>query len=266
MDCLISRGCVPADITFDTVKAALQGRPLPLKAAIDGQSLSHHIANGTYLNAFTKEHDGRMVIPKLSPLFLRVFSQDSTEPKIIANGLSKMLRVEENCHPLLYKDFHAWWEVIYRVVRQQEEPFVTIDSYYGIPQKQSLASFIPGQKNLVVKLSDPFPSDNLQDINNQEVSDLLSSVFLPAEGNLGFDIVVFEKKANGQGHIAINIECRYSQEGAGTMLYNHDVADKYRLVKRTLFRIVMWPNFITEFSMQRVNLAWHWLQIFTAFF
>ncbi len=46
----------------------------------------------------------------------------------------KMLSVEENCHPLLYKDFHAWWEVIYQVVQQQEEPFVVINSYYGIHQ------------------------------------------------------------------------------------------------------------------------------------
>ncbi len=63
------------------------------------------------------------------------------------------------------------------------------------------------------------------------MSNLLSSVFLPAEANPGFNIVVFEKKANSQGHIAINIECQYSQKGAGTTLY--DMADIYRLVKRT---------------------------------
>jgi len=64
------------------------------------------------------------------------------------------------------------------------------------------------------------------------IDDLTESVILPAEGNPGFDVVIFERKIN-EGYVAINIECRYSKEDVTTRLNNKEIKKKYHLVLGT---------------------------------
>ncbi|PKY37046.1 hypothetical protein RhiirB3_461170 [Rhizophagus irregularis] len=53
---------------------------------------------------------------------------------------------------------------------------------------------------------------NIYDSRGNEIKDHLDKyMFVPTKSNnKGFEMVMFEEKANGGGYIAINIECKFS--------------------------------------------------------
>src|SRR3954452_8207390 len=56
-------------------------------------------------------------------------------------------------------------------------------------------------------------------------------IFVPEKtNNSGFDMTIFEKKVGG-GHIALNIECRFSYPERSTTLTSKEIREKYDLMK-----------------------------------
>lgn len=224
--------------SYAVVKAALAGKAMPLDTEIGRSPLSELIAKGTYIN--TSVTGASMVVPKLSPLLLRAFAYDlpiDRDARLVVTCLNSMLWVEINFNPLLYEDFHASWEIMHHILHEDtsdaDRAAITLPQFYGLKVGHKLndTRFIPTRKEGVARLAGHFPSpDALAEITKPE--SLLDFVFLPAANNPGFDIVFFEKKEGG-GHVAINIECRYSEEGATTALSESDVTKKYDLVRST---------------------------------
>ncbi|CAG8564472.1 12799_t:CDS:1 [Funneliformis mosseae] len=56
-------------------------------------------------------------------------------------------------------------------------------------------------------------------------------IFVPKKSNnSGFDMVIFERKADRSGYIVINIECRFSYPNKKTLLESNEILDKYKLM------------------------------------
>ena len=140
--------------------------------------------------------------------------------------IEQMLHAEPENPTNAYKEFHAWWEQ-WRRYRYLASPTVapggkplplTVSNFYGLPSREGEAEFLPDAKNGIHKTLDTFPSPKRRDRRRKRGGreedtaflkgqrSLLSSVFIPANGKCA-DMVTFERKADGTGHIAINILC-----------------------------------------------------------
>jgi len=240
---------VTLESSFEIVQYALQGLAIPSGTMINTGSIakpfSRLITEGTYLNAVEVQDAQVRAVPKLSPLRLFKYAQLVTakpqqylpDEQKVAEHIHAMLQCEEdNFHPLLFERFHACWEVIYRIFRPEASlPSTSVTSFYRASVNTDTSCFIVGKKKRLLELDCPFPIHTPITKSGEAVTnidDLTESVILPAEGNPGFDVVIFERKIN-EGYVAINIECRYSKEDVTTRLNNKEIKKKYHLVLGT---------------------------------
>ncbi|CAB4390465.1 unnamed protein product [Rhizophagus irregularis] len=105
------------------------------------------------------------------------------------------------------------------------------------PQPQSEEVKIRIQRKNIVTLhtSIEFPPEdgNIYDSRGNEIKDHLDKyMFVPTKSNnKGFEMVMFEEKANGGGYIAINIECKFSWPDSKTVLSSKEIKEKYKHMK-----------------------------------
>ncbi|PKK41270.1 hypothetical protein RhiirC2_722844, partial [Rhizophagus irregularis] len=92
------------------------------------------------------------------------------------------------------------------------------------------------RKNIVtLHTSIEFPPKDgkINDCRGIEIKDHLDKyMFVPTKSNnSGFEMVMFEEKANGGGYIALNIECKFSWPESKTVLSSEEIKKKYKHMK-----------------------------------
>ncbi|KAL6076187.1 SAM domain-containing protein [Balamuthia mandrillaris] len=240
-----------ASIPKQALQIALLGIPLPLDTPIESGphstsscTIRSEIASGLYLNALESAGDTVTIIPRLSPLRLRQYAQFGPRDDL-NKCLASMLATETNFSGLTFEHFHAWWEVLRRLLlinsssllgaeaSHKDQP-VQLGQLYNIDSK---VEFLLQKKKGVILLRNHFPCTTASavyaaDGTELSLQDMASYVLMPAAGNPGSDITLIEKKPDNRGYIVINIECRYSHPTSGTQLTTSELERKWELMQQ----------------------------------
>ncbi|KAL6062831.1 hypothetical protein QOT17_011974 [Balamuthia mandrillaris] len=236
---------------MQALQIALLGIPFPLDTPIESgphstlpRTIRSEIASGLFLNALESAGETVAIIPRLSPLRLRQYAKFGTRDDL-NKCLASMLATETNFSGLTFEHFHAWWEVLRRLLLLNstsllaaatfhEDRPVQLGQLYNI---NSDVEFLFRKKKGVMQLRNHFPCTTASAVfaaDGKELSlkDLTSYVLMPATGNPGFDITLIEQKPDNRGYIVINIECRYSHPTSGTQLTTSELERKWELMQQ----------------------------------
>ncbi|GES92830.1 hypothetical protein GLOIN_2v1783590 [Rhizophagus clarus] len=235
-------------ITFPVVKLALLGEYVRLdeEVAVTTKNVlmvKDLITSGVYINSLTNIEDSTQVIPTLNLVGLYYFCTKNKvvgDAKAVAEILKNIFHTEDyfdtgSNDGKAFEKFHMNWELLYRALQDstEEKNEADLHEIYGLPSQG--VKIITQRKN-IVKLQRDIefsPNGDIIDIKGNviEDQDLEKYMFVPIKSNnSGFEMAMFEKKANGRGYIAINIECRFSWPDSETTLSNK-IVDKYNRMK-----------------------------------
>jgi hypothetical protein len=207
-------------------------------------TLASLISQGVFLNADT--NDIPTCIPRLSPLLLRAYTTSQTDDRLVVHCLTNLLATESNFSGTTFELFHAWWEVLRRILvlpsssdssQPQPSHTSTLLEWYKLRAVRSVKNpeFIVEQKDGVLQLDDHFPpSSTTFTAEGVPITFLMltNNVLMPKVNNPGFDMVLLEKKATGRGYIAIHVECKFSSPQSSTVLNRAEILNKYDLMKK----------------------------------
>ncbi|POG73797.1 hypothetical protein GLOIN_2v1772162 [Rhizophagus irregularis DAOM 181602=DAOM 197198] len=235
-------------ISLPIVKIALFGKEKSLTDEIEtkaGKSnLRDLISSGIYINSLTDEGEIFSVIPTLSPVSLQyfcIYNKDSESEEItaIAKILRRLLTTESSFDEEVmdgkpFEKFHTNWELLYRAL-QENGKNVSLRNIYDLPDENWKKIEIQLQRKEIAychnKIEFP-PDGNIYDTNQNTFENLVDYIFVPKKSNnSGFDMVIFEKKSDGSGYIAINLECRFSYPNKKTTLESKEISEKYEHMK-----------------------------------
>ncbi len=263
------------------VKLALQGKPCPLAMEVPIQegrecpTVASLVSQGVFINALEEADEARVIVPRLSPLLLRRYALSlAANDQPIAKCLTFMLATESNFSGLTYEQFHAWWEVLRRHLlpsstssssSSSSQPaglMTTLSKWYGLATSSEYGTdpaFIVRPKAGVLLLDDVFPpssADVMASGHLLSFDALTNNVLLPKAGNKGFDMVIFEQKANCEGYIAINIECKFSAAESKTTLEKAAIWDKHTLMMRQYANLMKGkgPAVLKQLSLGKTDL------------
>jgi hypothetical protein len=210
------------DISFPVVKIALLGETVKLNSIIetDGEKLSVSalISSGVYINSLTDKSEAQFVIPTLSPVSIQYFclnNKDDGDAITATDILQRLLMTEssfdnEAMDGKPFERFHANWELLYRVLRKKGEK-TSHHKIYGLSDKGHEKIEIQLQRKEIAychkEIEFP-PKDTIYNSSRNVFENLVDYLFVPKKtNNSGFDMIIFERKADESGYIAINIEC-----------------------------------------------------------
>jgi len=251
-------------LTFQHVILALRGQLVAKTTVVltdpsTGRQLrlGQLLTLGVFMNSLTTSKEVHSVIPRLCPYALLRYSQlalmsicDDKE-RLLGTCLRRMLLgyKEEGFIGQQYEEFHAWWEVMYRLILAGKKllaQVATLEELYGphdgIPTKvfgvgkeSSQPKITFGEKARVILLQggtfppdseDSFIADDGEIISNEE--GILSTIFLAPENNPGFDSTEFERRSGGGGFVSINWDNKYSHPTTMSVtLELEEVQEKY---------------------------------------
>ena len=216
-------------LSANVVKMALRGNSVPLSQELDGSSVERLTSDGVFLNSEVGVPSPTAIVPRLSIMVLRVFEAGvaaESQPELAAClrevAISSTLNFDFNNMEL----FHAHWEVLARLV--------------GWTGKMSLAKFYsrndrrrkPMATECVV-IDFCLKTDSIIEWRDKRSIfgasfDKASccAVYTAKSGQPGFDMVTFEKKAEG-GYVAIFVDNKYSRPGSTKELGSKEVRKKW---------------------------------------
>ncbi len=211
---------------YELIKVALRGELFPLTEEINYNGrhpLSYYITLGYFSNQLESVTEERTVVPRIPPMVLRCFAhapavaKSEGDVRAVAECLRKMFAQTANFTGYSYETFHAWWEVLNRIVRKTQGD-ETLASLYDIESEDSegLPQIHVNRKTKVQVLEGYFPPPNTTGMTAEALMDLV--VMPEHKNNRGLDTAIFEKKSSGHGYISININTKHSQMGAKTYL------------------------------------------------
>ncbi len=126
---------------------ALWGSKVKLdKILFDNSTARQLITQGVFVNAITKGEEEIEVVPRMTPVALRVLAQKayneegtSAHDKAIAKCICKILNCDSHFDGNRFEEFHAWWEVLHRLLfHDRGEPLnITLHELYGIYKPSS---------------------------------------------------------------------------------------------------------------------------------
>ncbi|GET62012.1 hypothetical protein RIR_jg12171.t1 [Rhizophagus irregularis DAOM 181602=DAOM 197198] len=231
-------------ITFPVVKLALLGEYVRLDTmvkvtACKELSVKDLITSGVYINSVTNQDDVNEVIPTLTLVSLYYFCMKTVEgddAKTVARILKNLFHVEDHFDlksndGKAFEKFHMNLELLYRALHHrnkddhEDRTEMGLHEIYGLclPNQSKEVKIRIQRKNIVtLHMSIEFPSKDgkINDSRGIEINDHLDKyMFVPTKSNnSGFEMVMFEEKANGGGYIALNIECKFSWPESKTVL------------------------------------------------
>jgi len=220
-------------LTIDLIKPALRGKEVSPSSKPDGlKTFRNYLSMGIYLNSVKGEED---FIPRLSPLLLMIFAERKTGPDAdtttstyqCAKVLLAMFELEPNFNWQQYEKFHAYWEVLYRILFSGEK--CSLSLFYGAGAKNLVvdpAIVLSTKSADLCMLPTHFPPTKPTHVLPL---DLERKVVVPYLDNPGFDLVYSEKR-HEYGHIIVCVECRFSIPQAATVLSLEEVTNKHKLV------------------------------------
>lgn len=209
-------------IGVNHLKAALLGGSTKIGDTLFGLDVSKEISNGTFVNSDIHS-EYQLLIPKLSPFSLRVYSHTVAAQvhDDIASAIDNMLRDEEGFSWCDYERFHAYWEVLKRLLYQGD--IMQLSQFYNLNYSRG-PKFVLKQKS-VKRLEVDFATFLKQ--TNPTTEQLQSFVYLPKDGNEGFDIAIFEENDITKEVFAILVECKFSRPTATTSVSGPTVQNKW---------------------------------------
>ena len=234
-------------ISFPVVKAALLGETVRLSHIINTNgeqlSISALISSGVYINSLTEKSEAQFVIPTLSPVSLHYFclnNKDDGDAPTATDILQNLLTTESSFYEEVmdgkpFEKFHANWELLYRVLRENGKK-ISLHEIYGLSDKGKKEIEIQLQRKEIVYCHEEIefpPNGEIYNSSKQPFENLIDYLFVPKKSNnSGFDMVIFERKADESGYIAINIECRFTYRDRQTTLKSNEILDKYENMRR----------------------------------
>ena len=181
-------------------------------------SISALISSGTYINLLTEKSEAQFVIPTLSPVSLQYFclnNKEDGDAKIATKIIQSLLTTESSFNDEVmdgrpFERFHANWELLYRVLRENGKK-ISLHEIYGLSEGEIEIQL---QRKIIANCHEEIefpPNDTIYNSSRKVFENLNDYLFAPKKSNnSGFDMVIFERKADKSGYIAINIECRFT--------------------------------------------------------
>ncbi|CAI2184850.1 9182_t:CDS:1 [Funneliformis geosporum] len=214
------------NISFPVIKMTLLGKIVRLSHIIninsEQLSISALISFRVYVNSLTEKSEAQFVIFILSPVSLQYFclnNNDGGDTQTITNILQSLLTIESSFDDEVmdgkpFESFHANWELLYRVLHENGKK-ISLHKIYSLSDKGQEKIEIQLQRKREVayyheKIEFPL-NDTIYDSSGKFFENLIDYLFVPKKlKNSGFDMVIFERKADESGYIAINIECIFT--------------------------------------------------------
>lgn len=234
------------NISFPVVKMALLGETVRLSQIINTNgeqlSVSALISSGVYINSLTEKNEAEFVIPTLSPVSLQYFcskNNDDGDAKIATKIIQNLLTTESSFDDEVmdekpFERFHANWELLYRVLRENGKK-ISLHEIYGLSDRGEKKFEIQLQRKGIAYCHEEIefpPNDTIYNSSREVFENLIDYLFVPKKSNnSGFDMVIFERKADESGYIAINIECRFTYRDHQTTLESDEILNKYENMK-----------------------------------
>jgi len=222
-------------LSYAVVRPALVGDKVALDLSpIPGKTYRELIADGVYINVLSIQK--KKFIPLLSPIQLIKWANDhepgrqkakSTEEQV-AYCILQMLQLEANFGWKEYEKFHAQWEVMIRYLLGGES-WSLMEIYANAIYSQKFVDMdwtLTPKSQGVIRLDHHFAVTARNPIEGA-----FSFVFLPANGNPGFDALIFEQGLSKKS-FALCVECRFSGVDSSTLLSLDDVTCKRNLMVR----------------------------------
>ncbi|CAJ0845300.1 8105_t:CDS:2 [Entrophospora sp. SA101] len=134
------------NISFPVVKMALLGESVRLSHVINTNgeqlSISALVSSGDYINSLTEKSEAQFVIPTLSPVSLQYFclnNEDDGDAKIATKIIQRLLTTESSFDDEVmdgrpFERFHANWELLYRVLRENGKK-ISLHEIYGLSDR-----------------------------------------------------------------------------------------------------------------------------------
>ena len=175
---------------------ALRGCAVNRDQPISGKlTVASCIACGIFINSLSDIENTIEVIPKLSAAALRIIARRTCEnvkaPKAnqsIALALLKICDCDHYFDGIRYELFHAWWEVLRRLLSNPNSPPSSLLSFYSKPDLPTQPRISFTTKNTVigfkreVKVFPPPPRTPTAEGNPLTKKLLLNSIFLAPPG------------------------------------------------------------------------------------
>jgi hypothetical protein len=249
VDRIVSSSFTLSYLNFSVIKTALLGNSTSLTCKINtlnGEfSIKDLISMGVYINSLTEVEETINVVPTLTLISIRYFCKGNEEgdAKIAVEILKDILYTEcyfdgnvNDGKP--FESFHCNWEQLYRVLREEGKKVSLREVYrlsntYNTTTKGDVEIMLQRKKIIRLDRSVEFPplDGKICDEQGNFIKNFEEYIFVPEKtNNSGFDMTIFEKKVGG-GHIALNIECRFSYPKSSTTLTSKEIRDKYDLMK-----------------------------------
>ncbi|EXX78505.1 hypothetical protein RirG_014350 [Rhizophagus irregularis DAOM 197198w] len=166
---------------------------------------------------------------------------EGDDAKTVARILKNLFHVEDHFDlksndGKAFEKFHMNLELLYRALHHrnkddhEDRTEMGLHEIYGLclPNQSKEVKIRIQRKNIVtLHMSIEFPSKDgkINDSRGIEINDHLDKyMFVPTKSNnSGFEMVMFEEKANGGGYIALNIECKFSWPESKTVLSSEEI-------------------------------------------
>ena len=240
-----------SSISFSVIKTALLGNRMHLNNKINifdkDISVSDLISMGVYINSLTGNNETINVVPTLTLISLQYFCTNNVEQgdaEIVVKILQDILlteyyfdgKVMDGKH---FEKFHCNWERLYRALREEgmevslREVYCLSDTVYAGNTAEDVRIMLQRKKIITLKRDVEFPPHDgkIYDKRGDLIKNFERYILVPGKtNNSGFDMTIFEKKVGG-GHIAINVECKFSYPDCSTTLGNPEIRKKYDLMK-----------------------------------
>ncbi|RHZ53390.1 hypothetical protein Glove_442g7 [Diversispora epigaea] len=255
-------------ITFSIIKKALLGDAISLACEIENTwrtyTLRDLISTGIYINSLTDDDEALNVIPTLSPVGLQyfcIFNKNNTnnDVKTVTKILRDLLTTEYSFDDEVmdgkpFERFHANWELLYRVLRD-EGMKISLCMIYGLPDIDQPEIELRHKIGIARLESKEFPPpDEICDAAGKSIENFVNYVLIPTKkNNGGFDMVIFERKVGDTGYIAINIECKFSYPKSATKLSNNEIKVKYEHTRNKYLSHVRYDSKRTRKSTMEWN-------------